>query len=159
MARRRPKTSNRSRTGCSRSPVRARIFWRDHPLRLTRNDRRYAVERFLECKAEHLVNGGPLDGVDRVVVWGAGQTGRRLSKHLLRREAPIVAFLDIDPAKVGSTRRGKPILLPEDLPRLLLGPGRTVVLAAVSSRGARPIIRRHLRDLGLEETRDFWCVA
>jgi hypothetical protein len=134
-------------------------FWRDHPQRLTRSDRRYAVERFLECKAEHLMNGGPLDGVDRIVVWGAGQTGRRLSKHLLRRGAPIVAFLDIDPAKVGSTRRGKPILLPGDLPRLLRGPGRAVVLAAVSSRGARPIIRRHLRDLGLEETRDFWCVA
>jgi len=102
---------------------------------------------------------GPLRDVDRLVVWGAGQTGRRLSKHLLRRGAPIVAFLDIDPAKVGSTRRGKPILLPEDLPRLLDGPGRAVVLAAVSSRGARSIIRRHLRDLGLQEARDFWCVA
>lgn len=133
-------------------------FWRDHAQRLTRNDRRYAVERFLECKAEHLMQG-PLAGIDRLVVWGAGQTGRRLSKHLLRRGAPIVAFLDIDPAKVGSTRRGKPILLPEDLPHLLSRPGRTVVLAAVSSRGARPIIRRHLTDLGLRETRDFWCAA
>ena len=35
----------------------------------------------------------------------------------------------------------------------------TVVLAAVSSRGARAKIRRRLNRLGLVETRDYWCVA
>ena len=61
--------------------------WRDHGRRLTRNDPRYAVERFLECKAHHLA-GGPLRGVPSVLVWGAGQTGRRLSKHLPRPASP-----------------------------------------------------------------------
>ena len=134
------------------------LRWRQHEGRLTRTDSRYAVERFLECKAHHLVVG-PLQGADRVILWGAGQTGRRLSKHLLRRHAPIEAFIDIDPRKIGASLRGLPILEPAGLPGLLGAPGRSLVLAAVSSRGAREIIRRHMSELGLREADDFWCVA
>ena len=71
--------------------------------------------------------------------------------------APVVAFVDIDPAKVGSTLREKPIISTEELPGLI-GDG-TVVLAAVSSRGARALIRDRLGKMGLREASDFWCVA
>ncbi|RMH15316.1 MAG: glycosyltransferase [Acidobacteria bacterium] len=133
-------------------------FWREHAGRLTRVDRRYAVERFLECKAHHLLRG-PLRRAPRVIVWGAGQTGRRLSKHLLRGGAPIAAFVDVDRRKIGRRLRGLPI---HDAARLeeLRQPGDDgVVLAAVSSRGARALIRRRLAAAGLEEGGDFWCVA
>ena len=92
-------------------------FWREHPKRLTRTDSRYAVERFLACKAHHLARG-PLVGRKAIILWGAGQTGRRLSKHLLRLDVPLVAFVDIDPRKLGGTLRGLPIHPPEDLTRL-----------------------------------------
>jgi glycosyltransferase involved in cell wall biosynthesis len=131
-------------------------FWREHGERLTRRDSRYSVENFLRCKAHYLLRG-PLAKCHRVVLWGAGQTGRRLSKHLLRGGAPVAAFVDIDPDKVGRTLRGKPIVDSEDLPALL-GDG-TVVLAAVASRGARALIREQLDALGLAEGRDYWCVA
>ncbi len=131
-------------------------FWREHGDRLTRTDRRYSVENFLRCKAHYLLEG-PLATCPKVVVWGAGQTGRRLSKHLLRGGAPIEAFIDIDPAKIGSTLRGRPILAPEELVGAV--GNDSVVLAAVSSRGARELIRRRLRTLGLREGREFWCVA
>ena len=134
------------------------LYWRQHEGRLTRTDRRYAVERFLACKARHLVEG-PLHGVSRVVVWGAGQTGRRLSKHLIRGGAPVEAFVDVDPAKVGRTLRSRPIHGPEDLPELLEPKGGVPVVTAVSSRGARTLIRERLGSLGLTETRDFWCAA
>ncbi|MDX1503906.1 MAG: glycosyltransferase [Thermoanaerobaculia bacterium] len=134
------------------------LLWRDHAGRLTRTDPRYAVERFLACKAHHLTQG-PLLGADGVLLWGAGQTGRRLSKHLARRGAPLAAFLDIDERKIGRTLRGLPIHPVDDLPRLLSAPGRTTVLAAVSSRGARELIRQRLDGLGLVETRDYWCAA
>lgn len=134
------------------------VRWRDHGDRLTRRDRRYAVERFLECKA-HFLARGPLAGIDRLVIWGAGQTGRRLSKHLIRRGHPPGAFIDVDERKCGRTVRGAPVHPPEDLTALLTTPGRALVLAAVSSRGARELIRARLVDLGLVETRDFWCVA
>jgi len=131
-------------------------FWREHEGRLTRRDARYSVENFLRCKAHFLLRG-PLAGARRVVIWGAGQTGRRLSKHLLRGGAPLEVFVDIDPHKIGSTLRGKPIVGVDDLPRRL-GAG-AVVLAAVASRGARQLIRGQLDALGLVEGRDYWCVA
>ncbi|MGB5880726.1 MAG: glycosyltransferase [Thermoanaerobaculia bacterium] len=133
-------------------------FWREHPDRLTRTDSRYAVERFLACKAHHLARG-PLVGRERVIVWGAGQTGRRLSKHLIREGVPLQAFIDIDPAKVGRTLRGLPIRLPAELPQLTSAAKSCVILAAVSSRGARKLIRNRLGELGYSEAEDFWCVA
>ena len=131
-------------------------FWREHAERLTRVDARYSVENFLRCKAKYLLSG-PLADCERVVVWGAGQTGRRLSKHLLRDGAPIEAFVDIDPEKIGSTLRKKPIIDPDEL-SALIGRG-TVVLAAVGSRGARELIRGRLNAIGLREGREYWCVA
>jgi glycosyltransferase involved in cell wall biosynthesis len=133
-------------------------LWRHHENRLTRTDSRYSVERFLTCKAHHLVEG-PLAGSVPVFVWGAGQTGRRLSKHLKRFGAALQAFIDIDPRKIGKTLRGLPIHPSESLPKLLSTEDHAVVLAAVSSRGARALIRQQLASLGLQEGRQFWCVA
>ena len=133
-------------------------LWRHHEGRLTRTDSRYSVERFLACKAHHLVSG-PLASHSAVIVWGAGQTGRRLSKHLKRLHAPITAFVDIDPRKVGGSLRGYPIHSPDELPALLAAEADPIVLTAVSSRGARALIRERLRALGLVEGEHFWCAA
>jgi hypothetical protein len=134
-------------------------FWRDRSDRLTRTDSRYAVERFLECKAEHLMVG-PLSRCDRLIVWGAGQTGRRLTKHLLRREAPLRAFIDVDPAKWGRRVRGVPVEPPETLDEIAAAIGDNVtILAAVSSRGARAKIRNALDARELREGKHYWCVA
>ena len=133
------------------------VGWRAHPGRLTHTDRRYAVERFLACKAHHLVCG-PLAG-RRTIVWGAGQTGRRLAKHLEREGAAPQAFLDIDPKKIGGSLRRRPVLAADELPRLLTGRRPPLVVSAVSSRGARRLIRARLVGLGLEEGVDFWCAA
>ena len=133
-------------------------FWRHHEARLTFTDPRYAVERFLACKAHHLTHG-PLKGVDSVIVWGAGQTGRRLSKHLIREGASVTTFIDIDTAKIGGTLRNRPVHSPEDLPQLLEETTSRVLVAAVSSRGARALIRQRLESLDLLETVDFWCAA
>ena len=134
-------------------------FWRDRGDRLTRTDSRYAVERFLECKAEHLMLG-PLKHCRKLIVWGAGQTGRRLTKHLLRRGAPLENFIDIDPAKCGRTVRGVRVETPQFLESLSREPldGLTI-LAAVSSRGARAKIRTALNARGFRETENYWCVA
>lgn len=135
-------------------------FWRDRPDRLTRTDPRYAVERFLECKAEHLM-AGPLRRCRELVVWGAGQTGRRLTKHLLRRGAPLKRFIDIDPEKLERTVRGVRVSSPKWLDGLAQGPSvqGITILAAVSSRGARAKIRSALDARGFREADDYWCVA
>ena len=133
------------------------VGWRAHPARLTHTDRRYAVERFLACKAHHLARG-PLAGRPPVV-WGAGQTGRRLAKHLEREGAAPAAFVDIDPKKIGGSLRRRPVLAADELPRLLAELDRPLVVTAVSSRGARELIRERLTSWGLTEAEGFWCAA
>ncbi len=134
------------------------LEWREHHGRLTRTDSRYSVENFLRLKAHYLMQG-PLQGRRSVIVWGAGQMGRRLSKHLMRQGAPLAAFVDIDPAKVGRRRRGLPVVAPDGLPTLWRTLPRPVVLAAVGARGARVLIREQLTAMGLLEGQDWWAVA
>lgn len=132
------------------------FFWREHGERLTRTDPRYSVPNFLRCKAHYLARG-PLAGAGGVILWGAGQTGRRLSAFLMAEGVEIAAVVDIDPMKIGGALRGIPVISPEEL-EIHLG-SDTVVLAAVASRGARDLIRARLSELDLEEGKTFWCVA
>jgi glycosyltransferase involved in cell wall biosynthesis len=134
------------------------LEWREHPGRLTRTDERYSLENFLRAKAHYLVLG-PLVGRDAVIIWGAGMMGRRLARQLERQSAPIVAFVDIDPAKIGRTRRGRPIISPDDLPDRWRKYKNPIVLASVGARGARLLIRQRLNDMGLVEGRDWWSAA
>jgi glycosyltransferase involved in cell wall biosynthesis len=134
------------------------LEWREHPARLTRSDSRYSLENFLRAKAYYLVRG-PLAQRDAVFVWGAGMAGRRLSKQLIRLAAPLVAFVDIDPRKIGRTRRDRPIIPPGDLPAWWQKYACPVVLVAVGARGARPLIRPRLDALALSEERDWWYAA
>jgi glycosyltransferase involved in cell wall biosynthesis len=134
------------------------LYWRERPQRLTRSDSRYSLENFLKAKA-HYITKGPLSNCDGVIVWGAGMTGRRLSKHLVREGASLVAFVDIDPNKIGHTLRSLPILAPDHLPNWLQRYAKPKVLAAVGARGARQLIRQRLNSIGLQEGQDWWGVA
>jgi glycosyltransferase involved in cell wall biosynthesis len=134
------------------------LEWREHPGRLTRVDSRYSLENFLRCKAHYLVRG-PLLGRDAVFIWGAGMAGRRLGRQLKRLGAPLTAFFDIDPEKVGNTRHGLPILPPDAFLPAWRGCQNPVVLGAVGARGARPLVRRRFEGFGLQEGVDWWGVA
>jgi glycosyltransferase involved in cell wall biosynthesis len=134
------------------------LEWRDHPERITRTDGRYSVENFLRAKAYYLARG-PLVGRDAVIVWGAGMMGRRLAKQLQNNQVPLVAFVDIDPKKIGRTRRGKPIIAPDDLLEWWDRFENPALLAAVGARGARALIRARLLKMGLVEGQDWWGAA
>jgi glycosyltransferase involved in cell wall biosynthesis len=132
--------------------------WRESETRLTRADSRYSVENFIRAKV-HYIMKGPLSDRRDVIVWGAGQMGRRISKHLIREDASIHAYVDIDRKKIGSTRRGAPIIAPEDLPAKMAEFDHPWILAAVPSRGARKLIRENLNGMGWVEGCDYICVA
>ena len=134
------------------------VEWRDHPTRLTRSDSRYSVKNFLRAKAHYLARG-PLAERDAVIVWGAGMMGRRLGKRLLDEQVPVVAFVDIDPKKIGRTRQGKPVISAEDFMDCWQRYPQPALLAAVGARGARDLIRQQGNDLGLVEGRDWWAAA
>lgn len=131
--------------------------WHEHPQRLTRTDSRYSVRNFLRAKAHYLI-AGPLADRDAVLIWGAGQMGRRISKHLLAEGAPIVAFIDVDPRKIGRQKRGRPVVAREELMTWWSRYQRPVLLAAVGSHAARGLIREYLVNEGLVEGRDWWAV-
>lgn len=134
------------------------LEWRDHPARITRTDGRYSVENFLRAKAHYLARG-PLQGRDAVIVWGAGMMGRRLAKQLQNNQVPLAAFVDIDPKKIGRTRRDKPIIAPDDLLECWGQFKNPALLAAVGARGARGLIRARLVKMGLVEGQDWWGAA
>ncbi|MDM7915782.1 MAG: glycosyl transferase, partial [Candidatus Eisenbacteria bacterium] len=138
--------------------------WNDRPDRLSRTDPRYAPESFLRCRLHHLrrwlaTRAGP----DRpLVVWGAGRDGRRFVREWDREASgegppapPVVAFVDIDPEKVGRSRFGRPVL---DFAAARAGFPGAFYLAAVGVAGARELIRELLREAGMVETVDFVCV-
>ncbi|GAB4581356.1 MAG: glycosyltransferase [Anaerolineales bacterium] len=134
------------------------LAWRESPTRLTRTDRRYAVENFLRAKAHYLLRG-PLTGRDAVFIWGAGMIGRRLSKHLIRAGAPLAAFVDIAPGKIGGQLWNRPILSPEDLPVWWARCQAPILLLAVATHGARAALRARFTGMGLEERRDWLAVT
>ena len=134
------------------------LEWRECPERLTRTDPRYSLENFLRAKAFYLARG-PLAGREAVFIWGAGMMGRRLCKQLARQNVPLVAFVDVDPRKIGNQRRGLPILAPEELPVWWSKSSRPVLLVAVGARGARSIIRRRLASFDICEGVDWWFAA
>jgi glycosyltransferase involved in cell wall biosynthesis len=134
------------------------LEWRDHSERITRTDSRYSVENFLRAKAHYLARG-PLKDRDAIIVWGAGMMGRRLSKHLQKNKLPLALFVDIDPKKIGRTRRGKPIIAPDDLLEWWGRYENPALLAAVGARGARELIRDRLVKMGLVEGQDWWGAA
>ncbi len=134
------------------------LRWRERPDRLTRADPRYSPESFRRAKA-HFLAAGPLHGRDALYIWGAGDIGPKIARHLADEGVVPEAFVDIDPRKIGRTRRGRPVVAPGDLPGLLARHTRPAVLAAVGSRGARGLIRPRLDAMGLVEGRDWWAVA
>jgi glycosyltransferase involved in cell wall biosynthesis len=134
------------------------LAWRERPDRLTRTDSRYSVENFIRARAYYLARG-PLVSRDAVILWGAGMMGRRLSKHLIREGAPLVVFVDIDPKKIGNTRRGKPIIAPDNLPEWWARYQNPILLAGVGARGARELIREQLSLMGFIEGKDWLGAA
>jgi glycosyltransferase involved in cell wall biosynthesis len=133
----------------------ALLDWTDHDGRLSRVDRRYARDRFLDAKAHYLARG-LLATARQAVVWGAGPVGRRLARALRREGVAVVAFIDVDRRKIGvKSPGGVPVLDPEGV---RAHPGLPV-LAAVGKRGARDEIRGRLEAMGYREGADYWCCA
>lgn len=127
---------------------------RDHASRLTKTDRRYTARAFVECKAEHLVNGLGWAG-RRVVVWGAGRDGKRMAQALRRRGVELAGFVDVAPTKIGRSLLGVDV---RSFDALRSGSDCPVIVA-VGTRGARAEIRGHLQSFGYVEGDDFICVA
>ena len=133
------------------------LDWRESEGRLTREDGRYSLENFIRAKAHYLMQGPAANRA--LIIWGAGMMGRRVAKQLELRGARLEAFIDIDPKKIGGTKRGRPVLAPDGLRACWQQADNPLILAAVGARGARALIREQLDDQGFVEGRDWLGVA
>jgi glycosyltransferase involved in cell wall biosynthesis len=134
------------------------LHWRDGASRLTRTDRRYRAEAFFAVKSRYVVDWvrrhrGARPA--RAAIWGAGRHGRRWMRALREAGLPIVAAIDIAPSRIGRVVEGIRVVAPDALPCL----AADYVFVAVATPGARALIRRHLRRLGMTEIRDYLAVA
>jgi GT2 family glycosyltransferase len=130
------------------------LSWRHQAGRATFTHPRYELERFHETKAPHLARRVAQSARARSIVWGAGPTGRKVSRALERHGFRPQAFIDIDPRKIGGIARGVPIVAASELDV------RTdVVVAAVGARGARALIRSELDARGFTEGESYWFAS
>jgi len=107
------------------------LSWREGPERHSRTHPRYAPEAFLACKVHHL-RRTLLQGRSGAVVWGAGPVGKAAARALLEAGTPVLAFVDVDPRKIGQDIHGAPVLDAEQG----LGIERALHLGAVGQPSA-----------------------
>ncbi len=132
------------------------LAWRDSGERLSRTDPRYAREAFDRLRADWLARD---DRVVRrrheLVIWGAGRRTRQRCAHLLGHGFDPVAWIDVDPRKIGNRIDGVPVVAPVWLDRR----PRPFVLVYVSNHGARDAIAADLGVRGYRRGRDYLCVG
>jgi glycosyltransferase involved in cell wall biosynthesis len=136
-----------------RNVERVLVRWRDHAGRASRVDPRYALDAFVRCKVHHL-RATLLRGRD-AVIWGAGPVGKSFARELLRQGTRIVAFVDVDPRKIGHEVLGAPVVAVEDAPRF----AGAFALGAVAGPEARAQIRQMVAAQGRVDGSDFVAVA
>lgn len=133
--------------------------WRIHSASVTWTNPKNARARFLEARACFLAQRlRALGRATTFAVWGAGQTGRRLARALEAHDLRPVAFVDIDPAKIGRRARDAAIVdASEGIARATSGDWLLVL--AVGEAGARDLVRGRLSAAGLVEGASFVCAA
>jgi glycosyltransferase involved in cell wall biosynthesis len=130
------------------------LRWREGEERLSRTHSAYSEDAFRRCKVHFLLRTHLCKGRG-VVVWGAGPVGKTFARELVAQGGTLLAFVDLDPRKVGQEIQGVRVILPDEA---LLLPGAFSV-AAVGKAGGREEIREALRKGGRVELEDFVVVA
>lgn len=130
------------------------LRWRESADRLSRTHPRYTPEAFLSCKV-HYLRETLLRERSGAVVWGAGPVGKAASRALQDAGTHVLAFVEVDPRKIGQDIHGAPVLDAEEGVAM----EGVLHLAAVGQPGARDRIRGLLRDAGRTEVEDFVAIA
>jgi hypothetical protein len=96
-----------------------------------------------------------LRGRAGAVLWGAGPVGKAAARALIEAGTPVLAFVEVDPRKIGQEIHGAPVLGTDEG----VGIEGVLHLAAVGQEGARDQIRDTLRNAGRTELEDFVAIA
>ncbi|MEE8483107.1 MAG: glycosyltransferase [Nitrospinota bacterium] len=131
------------------------LEWRDHSARMSRNEKRYSRKSFHMARAFYLAKLAKAAGDKKIVIQGAGTTGKVIGKYLKKYGAKLKAYFDINPRKIGGTKLGLPVHSPEELHLFT----DHMLISAVSSWDARDEIRLLAQNAGFTEGVDFFCAS
>ena len=132
------------------------LGWRESSGRLSRVDPRYARSAFDSVRADYLARDPRLGGERPIAMWGAGRRTRQRSRLLIDRGINPVAWIDIDPRKIGHTVWGHPVHPPDWLSHHR---PRPFVLIYVTRHGAREEVSEYLETAGYRRGRDYLAVG
>ncbi|MBT8143735.1 MAG: glycosyl transferase, partial [Gammaproteobacteria bacterium] len=131
------------------------LRWRDTPGRLTRTDSRYNREAFDRLRAGYLADDPRFrSNASRFVICGAGRRTRQRCRHLLNKGFTPVAWVDIDPRKIGNRLSGVPVVAPQ-----WLEDNRCFALGYVAVHGGRERLARQLDGFGYRRGHDYLLVG
>ncbi len=130
------------------------LDWRDSEGRLSRTDPRCSREAFDRLRAAYLARDSRLQGRS-LVFWGAGRKTRRRCNLLIEQGFTPIAWVDIDPRKIGNRLRGVSVVPPEWLSR----DERPFVLSYVTNHGAREDIASRLEAMSFRRGVDYLMVG
>ncbi|HEU4752124.1 MAG TPA: glycosyltransferase [Armatimonadota bacterium] len=131
------------------------LLWREGEGRTSRTHPDYTPEAFYRCKAHYLARTHLRDGVP-AVVFGAGPVGKAIARAVLTEGARLLAFVDVDPRRIGQRIHGAPVLDQQTGFRLR---GQAFGLAAMGRPEARAELRDALLRAGWKEKTEFRCVS
>jgi GT2 family glycosyltransferase len=94
------------------------LRWRESPDRASRTDDRYAEIEFRRIKI-YFLQHTLLAAGRAAVIAGAGPTGKVFARELVEAGTPVVAFVDVDPDRIGQAIHGAPVIPYDDLPAFL----------------------------------------
>ena len=141
--------------GVKMEKIAQKLFvWKDSSLRLTRVSSRYSYEAFYRCKAKYLARWLQRIGQEKIVVWGAGRISRRRVEFLISQGIKILAYVDVDPKKVGQTYEDIPVWHYSKLQE-----EKHFVVSYVANRGIREKIETQLISWKYRLGKDFILAA
>lgn len=138
------------------------LGWRHGDDRTSRRDGRYALDRFMACRAWYLSRDflKREEGTPRTyVLWGHGPTGRALRRALEALGHQAAAIVEVHPRRIGQTIGGAPVIAPGDLGKANDSLRRLPLIASVAGARPRAQIRASLATLGYRDGHDFVCAA
>lgn len=125
------------------------LEWHDLPGRLTRTDKRYSVEAFLETKARYFNTWSKKNNPfhPKIWIWGAGRKTRQRAKLLEKEGLKIEGYFDIKKTKSSI----KNIFHFSEIP----DPGSVFIVQMVNKIKAREQIKEYLLKANYKEGADF----
>lgn len=130
------------------------LDWRESEHRLSRVSENYARPAFDHIRAEYLSKDRRIHHKP-IAFWGAGRKTRQRIRYLLDKGFEPVAWIDIDPKKIGNRIQGVEVVEPAWLEHTTVDGDKPFVLNYVTNHGARDIARNYLDRIGYQMGRDY----